>query len=78
MDVSARIVGGAPRLPAYNREVATWRVDFFDDWDDVAPSRSMVISANRDDEIVDEAESEMGDAVRLAFIPFIPPHRPSF
>jgi hypothetical protein len=65
-------------MPAYNPKVATWRADFFDDWDDAAPSRSMVISANSDDEIVEEAELEMGRAVRLEFFPFIPPRRPSF
>jgi hypothetical protein len=49
--------------------MATWRADFFEDWDDEAPSRSMIISANSEDEIVEEAESGMRDAVRLEFVP---------
>ena len=49
--------------------MAIWRADFFDDWDDASPPRSMIVSANSDDEIVNEAESHMGDAVRLEFIP---------
>jgi len=64
-----------PPYHAYNRRVATWRADSFDDWDDVEPSRS-VVTANTD-EIVEQAESEMGDAVRLEFIPFSPPRRSS-
>jgi hypothetical protein len=55
--------------------MATWRADFFDDWDDASPSRSMIISANSDDEIVNEAESQIGDAVRLEFIALNSGHR---
>jgi hypothetical protein len=49
--------------------MATWRADFFEDWDDESPSRSMIISANSEDEIVEEAESELRNAVRLEFVP---------
>jgi hypothetical protein len=51
-----------PSAAAYNAGVATWRADFFKDWDDVSPSRSMIISANSDDEVVKEVVDEMGDA----------------
>jgi hypothetical protein len=44
----------------------------------VSPSRSTIISANSDDEIVDQAESEIGDDVRLEFISLVPPGRSSF
>ena len=45
----------------------TWCVDFFDKWDDASPSRSMIISANSEDEAVDKAAAQMGDAVRIEF-----------
>ena len=49
--------------------MATWRADFFDDWDDASqPSRSIIISANSDGEVMEEAKAEMGDAVRLEFV----------
>ena len=33
-------------LAAILVNMATWRANFFDAWDDSAPSRSMIISAN--------------------------------
>jgi hypothetical protein len=58
-----------PYTEAYTEEMATWRADFFDDWDDASPpSRSIIISANSDDEVMEEAKAEMGDAVRLEFV----------
>ena len=45
----------------------TWRVDFFDKWDDATPFRSMIISANSEDEAVDKAAAQVGDAVRIEF-----------
>jgi hypothetical protein len=45
----------------------TWRVDFFDDWDDVSPSRSMIITANSEDEAVEMAAVHMGDATHVEF-----------
>jgi hypothetical protein len=58
----------------YTATMATWRADFFEDWDDARPSRSMIISANSEGEIVEEAESGMRDAVRLEFIPIDSQH----
>ena len=46
---------------------AAWRADFFDSWDDVAPSRSVMISANSEDEAVDQAAAQMGGAARIEF-----------
>jgi hypothetical protein len=58
-----------PHIEAYTAEMATWRADFFDDWDDAsAPSRSIILSANSDEEVVEEAKAEMGEAVRLEFV----------
>jgi len=48
--------------------VVTWRADFFNEWDDLSPSRSMIISANTDDEIVKEAEADMRGAARVELI----------
>ena len=50
-----------PSAAAYIAGVVTWRADFFKDWDDVSPSRSMIISANTDDQVLKEVEDEMGD-----------------
>jgi hypothetical protein len=38
---------------------------FFDNWDDVAPSRSMVVYAYKDDEVGQEDEAEMDNAARV-------------
>jgi hypothetical protein len=46
---------------------ATWRADFFDKWDDTSPSRSVIISTNNEDEAVDKAATQMGDAARIEF-----------
>jgi hypothetical protein len=46
---------------------ATWRADFFDSWDDVAPSRSVMIRADSEDEAVDQAAAQMGGAARIEF-----------
>jgi hypothetical protein len=45
----------------------TWRADFFDDTDDALPSRSVIISVDSEDEAVDKAAAQMGDAVRVEF-----------
>ena len=45
----------------------TWRAEFFDDTDDSLASRSVVISADSEDEAVDKAAALMGDAVRVEF-----------
>ena len=43
---------------AYTEQMATWRADFFDDWDDSSqPSRSLIISANSDDEVMEDAKA---------------------
>jgi hypothetical protein len=47
--------------------VKTWRADFFDDTDDALPSRSVIISVDSEDEAVDKAAAQMGDAVRVEF-----------
>ena len=48
--------------------MATWRADFFDGWDDTFPSRSATICADSEDEAVDKAAAQMGDAARIEFI----------
>ena len=45
----------------------TWRADFFDDTDDALPSRSAIISADSEDDAVDKAAAQMGDAVLVEF-----------
>jgi hypothetical protein len=45
----------------------TWRADFFADPDDTSPSRSVIISADSEDEAVDKAAAQIGDAVRVEF-----------
>jgi hypothetical protein len=45
----------------------TWKADFFDNWDDASPSRSMTIAADSEDEAVDIAAAQMGDAARVEF-----------
>jgi hypothetical protein len=47
----------------------TWRADFFRDPDDTSPSRSVIISADSEDEAVDKAAAQMGDAVRIEITP---------
>jgi len=49
--------------------MATWWADFFDNWDDTFPSRSVMICANSEDEAVDKAAAQMGDAVQIEFTP---------
>ena len=39
----------------------SWRADFFDDTDDTLPSRSVIISADSEDEAVDKAAALMGE-----------------
>jgi hypothetical protein len=48
----------------------TWRANYFREWDDCL-AFSAGISANSDDEIVDQAKSDMVDSVRLEFISLI-------
>jgi hypothetical protein len=45
----------------------TWRADFFDDTDDALPSRSVFISADNEDDAVDKAVAQMGNAIRIEF-----------
>ena len=45
----------------------TWRADFFDDMDDALPSGSAIISADSEDDAVDKAAAQMGDAIRIEF-----------
>ena len=45
----------------------TWRADFFDDTDDALPFRSVIISADNEDDAVDKAVAQMGDAVCVEF-----------
>ncbi len=54
-------------MTAHSGGVATWRADFFDNWYDTSPSRSAMISADSEDEAVDEAVAQMGDAARVGF-----------
>jgi hypothetical protein len=42
----------------------TWRADFFDNWDDASPPRSMMICAKSED----EAATQMGNAACVDFI----------
>lgn len=41
------------------------RADFYREAKDKMPFRSMIISANTDDEVLTEAEAQMGDAARV-------------
>jgi hypothetical protein len=43
------------------------RADFFDDMEDTAPSRSLIISASNEEEIVERAAAQMRDAARVEF-----------
>jgi hypothetical protein len=44
-----------------------WQADFFDDWDDLIPSRSMTISAVNEEKAVSRAVARMGAAARVEF-----------
>jgi hypothetical protein len=44
-----------------------WRADFFDDTDDALPSRSVIISADNEDDAVDKAVAQMIDTVCVEF-----------
>jgi hypothetical protein len=50
------------------RKIATWRADFFDDSDDMSPSRSVMIFADSEDDAVAKAAAQMGDAAQVNFI----------
>jgi hypothetical protein len=50
---------------------SAWRADFFDNWDDAFPSRSVTISADTEEEAVDKAAALMGGAARIEFAPII-------
>ena len=52
--------------------VETWRADFFENWDDLAPSRSITIAAESEEEAVEMAAAQMGDAARIEFAPMVP------
>jgi hypothetical protein len=45
----------------------SWLADFFDGWDDALPSRSVTIYADSEDEAVDKAAAQIGDAARIEF-----------
>jgi hypothetical protein len=45
----------------------TLRADFFDDPDHTSPSRSVIISASSEEEVVERAAAQMKDAVRVEF-----------
>jgi len=50
------------------KQKGTWCAGIFDNWDDALPSRSLMISANSEDEAVDRAAAQMGDAARIEFV----------
>jgi hypothetical protein len=43
----------------------TVRADFFDDYQDTVPSRSLIISAFSEEEVVESAAAEMHDAASV-------------
>jgi hypothetical protein len=45
----------------------TLQADFFDDPDHTSPSRSVIISASSEEEVVERAAAQMNDAVRVEF-----------
>jgi hypothetical protein len=45
----------------------TMRADFFDDPDHTSPSRSVIISASSEEDVVERAAAQMNDAVRVEF-----------
>jgi hypothetical protein len=45
----------------------TWRAEFFDDWDDQSPPRSVIVFAQNEDDAVEKAAAQIGDAARLEF-----------
>jgi hypothetical protein len=47
--------------------MAIWRADFFDNWDDTLPSRSVTICADSENEAVDKAAAQLGGAARIEF-----------
>jgi hypothetical protein len=47
--------------------VKIWQADFFDNSDDPSPSRSMTIAANSEDEAVEKAAAQIGDASHVEF-----------
>jgi hypothetical protein len=47
--------------------MATWRADFFDNWDDTLPSRSVTICADDENDAVDKAAAQMGSMARIEF-----------
>jgi hypothetical protein len=55
------------RLGACTKMKKTWCADFFDDTDDILLSRSVIISADSEDEAVDLAIAQMGNAVHIQF-----------
>ena len=56
------------RSRSRQKKIATWRADFFNDSDDMAPSRSVVIFADSEDDAVAKVAAQMGDAVQVNFI----------
>jgi len=49
-----------------------WQADFFDDRDDLIPSRSMTISAVNEEKAVARAAALMGASARVEFTRTIP------
>jgi hypothetical protein len=45
----------------------TVRADFFDDFEDTAPSRFLLISASSEEEVIERAAAQMRDAARAEF-----------
>jgi hypothetical protein len=45
----------------------TLRADFSDDPDNISPSRSVIISASSEEEVVERAAAQMNDAARVEF-----------
>jgi hypothetical protein len=51
----------------FSDKVGTWCAKFFDNWDDDLPSRLLIIPADTEDEAVDQAAAEMGEAAHVDF-----------
>jgi hypothetical protein len=45
------------------------RADFFDNWDDLAPSCSKIIRAESEDAAIEKAAAQIGNAARVEFSP---------
>jgi hypothetical protein len=61
------LIDNIHNAPAGLVPMMTWRADFFDDTDDALPSRSAIIWADSEDDAVDKAAAQIGDAIRIEF-----------